>query len=189
MMNKPVTYKIFLIAIIFLTLVNLGFAISYFIIHRQHRLEAVYPRERFMEKGSRMMERGGRFMEKEIGFDEVQMKNFQNLREEFRTQISPLHKELRTLNSSLIMEATSNKPDTLECTRISRQIGDLHTEIKIITYLHMMQVAKIATPEQMKKLDAFYLEMFSAEPGQRRNHEGGQFRHRHGQRDSSQIEN
>lgn len=183
MMNKPVTYKIFLIAIIFLTLVNLGFAISYFVAHRQHLAQSEHPRER-------LFERGGRFMEKEIGFDEAQMRTFQNLRSDFRNQISPLKKELRMLNSSLIMEATSENPDTLECTRISRQIGDLHTEIKVVTYLHMMQVAKIATPNQMKKLDAFYLEMFSAEPGQRRKHEGGQYRHRHGQRDSSQqIEN
>lgn len=189
MMNKPVTYKIFLIAIIFLTLINLGFAISYFVIHRQHNIQSAYTREHHMGRGSRFMERGGRFMEKEIGFDKAQMKSFQHLREEFRTQISPLQKELRTLNSSLIMEATSDNPDTLECSRISRQIGDLHTEIKVITYLHMMQVAKIATPDQVKKLDAFYLEMFSSEPGQRRKHEGGQYRHRHGQSDSSQIGN
>lgn len=183
MMNKPVTYRVFLIAIIFLTLVNFGFAISYYVAHRQHRAQSEHPRERFME-------RRGRFMEKEIGFDEAQMRTFQNLRSEFREQISPLQMELRTLNSSLIMEATSANPDTIECTRISRQIGDLHTEIKVVTYLHMMQVAKIASPEQMKKLDAFYLEMFSAEPGQRRKHVGGQYKHRHGQRDSlQQIEN
>ncbi len=182
MMNKPVTYKIFLITIIFLTLVNLGFAISYFVIHRQHNAQSTYPRERHLG-------RGGRFMEKEIGFDEAQMRVFQNLRREFREQVSPFQKELRELNNSLIREATSANPDTVVCTRISREIGDLHTEIKVITYLHMMQVAKIATPNQMKKLDAFYLEMFSAEPGQRRKHEGGQYRHRHGQRDSSQIGN
>lgn len=181
-MNKPVTYKIFLIVIIILTLVNLGFAISFYVIHRQHRSEAINPREH-------LMERGGRFMEKEIGFDEAQLLTFQNLRSEFRERVTPLQKELRSLNSSLIMEATSDNPDTVECTRISRQIGDLHTEIKVITYQHMMQVAKIATPDQMKKLDAFYHGMFNGEAGQRWNNESRQFRHRHGKPNSPQIKN
>ncbi len=177
-MNKPLTYKIFLIVIIFLTLINLGFAISFYVIHRQHRSDAIPVRERIME-------RGGRFMEKEIGFDEAQMQEFEYLRREFRTQMKPLQQHLRNLNGMLIQEATSEKPDTLECNRISREIGDVHTEIKLVTYQHMMQVANIATNEQMKKLDAFYQQMFNHDGDQRWKHREGQFRHRHGRANDS----
>ena len=177
-MNKPKTYKIFLIAIIILTLINLGFAISFYVIQKQHRPDKYAPREG-------VMERGGRFMEKEIGFDEAQMQEFEFLRREFRAQLTPLHQELRNLNGTLIEEATSENPDTLKCKRISREIGDIHTEIKLVTYRHMMQVAKIASDEQMNKLDAFYLRVFHNDGNQPWKHRDGQFRHRHGRNDDS----
>lgn len=173
-MSKLENKRIFLLVIILLTLVNLGFVLT------------VILKGNFIGDGDTRGERRihpRHFMREEIGFSEAQMEQFKKSRIEFREQTQPLHDSLRVLNRQLVIEATSVRPDSIKCYLISRQIGDVYTEIKQITSLHMMKVSKIATPQQAAKLKALYHEMFDDDtppPGQGH---GAQFRHRQGRPD------
>ncbi|HLO92087.1 MAG TPA: hypothetical protein VK172_13060 [Lentimicrobium sp.] len=170
-MNKPDNKRIFLLIIILLTLVNLGFVLTVVLFRpsvnddRPHRLMMEHPRH---------------FMKEEIGFSDSQMETFKKYRVEFREETLPLHEKLQQLNRKLVKEATSENPDSTLCFVLSRQIGDVYTELKQVTSFHMMRVKKLATPEQTEKLTKFYDEMFQNDippPGQGR---GARFRHRQG---------
>lgn len=145
--------RVFLIVMILLTLVNLGFVITVFVMHNRDDGNI----------GERRMMRHRHFMMEEVGFTNDQMKQFREYRREFRDETMPLHIKLRELNRALVMEATSIDPDTLKCFTLSRQIGDVHTELKQLTSLHMMHVRNVAKPDQVDKLHELYLEMFDGD--------------------------
>jgi hypothetical protein len=132
-----------------LTLVNIGFVIA---VVRMSRVDQTENRE--------MPRRGPRFMESEIGFNTEQMEAFRQSRKEFRQQMHPIFMELRELNRQLVVEATSEKPDSANAARLSRTIGDKHREIKEITYRHFEEVSRGASAEQKEKLRQFYFNMF-----------------------------
>lgn len=160
--------KLFLVVIILLTVLNLAFVITVGWMLNKHETQ-----EQTSHMG--MMEKRDRFMEHEIGFNEKQSKLFHQSRMHFRDRVDPLRQQLFQLNHRMIMEATSANPDTALCQQLCIQIGDIHTLIKQSTYRHMMEVRAISTPEQIKKLNRFYLEMFNSgtEHGDQSMHKGG----------------
>lgn len=165
--------RIFLAIIIILTLINMGFVASVFLMQRQSKARIDgYPRG--------IIERPGHFMKNEVGFSEEQMNVFHSSRQEFRAQMEPLHRQLRELKQQLVAEATSENPDTARCYMISEKIGQINAELNRETSLHLMKVSTIATPEQSDKLKEFYIHMFNSGSGEDQGR-GRQFRHR-GQR-------
>jgi len=146
--------RLFLIVILLLTVLNLAFVFTVGLMLNKHEIK-----EQTSHMG--MMGKRDHFMVREIGFNEKQNKLFHQSRMHFRDNVDPLRKQLHQLNSRMIMEATSANPDTALCQHLCIQIGDIHTLIKQCTYRHMMEVRAISTPEQMKKLNSFYLEMFN----------------------------
>lgn len=164
-MKKISNQRVFMIVMILLTLINLGFVITVFVMHFT------------VNENGDNKNRHRHFMMEEVGFTDDQMKQFREYRHEFRDETVPLHKKLQQLNRALVMEATSEKPDTTRCYYLSKQIGDVHVELKHLTSLHMMKVREIANPGQVEKLHTLYLEMFDGEFPQAG---GRQFRHRGG---------
>ncbi len=141
--------RVFLFIMVLLTLVNIGFVIA---VVRMSRVDQTENRE--------MPGRGPRFMESEIGFNTEQMEVFRQSRKDFRQQMHPIFMELRELNRQLVVEATSEVPDSANAARLSRMIGDKHREIKEITYRHFEEVSRGASVEQKEKLRQFYFNMF-----------------------------
>ena len=144
--------RVFLFIMLLLTLVNIGFVVTVIMESRNQ------PKTEFQHRKN--TGKGNRFMESEIGFSSQQMEVFQRSRKEFRQEMSPIFGELRDLNKQLVIEATSNEPDSLNAARLTRLIGDKHREIKQITYKHFEEVSKGATPEQKMKLREFYFNLF-----------------------------
>lgn len=161
-MERLKSKKLFLAIILFLTLINLGFVITVLLVHHQERSEHF--------NVQKVNERRGRLLEKELGFNQNQIQSFHAARDEFRKKTEPLKSELRQLNRDLIVEATSVKPDTAKCNRISLRIGEVHTQIKHMTYIHLINVSKIATPQQSGKMSEFFLKILNEAPSH--NHHG-----------------
>lgn len=165
--------KVFLYIMVLITIINLAFVIAAVIIVRQQNTK---PRA----GNNEMVERRGGFMARELGFDDNQLQTFHQSRSALREKIRPLRNELHKLNRSLIIEATSENPDTVKCNKLSAQIGNMHTRIKQATYMHIMEVSDIATPEQLENLNDFYLNMFRDDQAFERRGQGKQFRARRG---------
>ncbi len=163
--------RVFLYVMVLITLLNLGFLIAVVIIVNKQDFQASPVK-------NNLIERRGRFMENELGFDENQLETFHQSRVELRQKVSPLRNELRRLNNLLIVESTSDNPDTAKCSQLTRQIGNLHTEIKQVTTKHIMEVSNIATTDQKLKLQHFYLDVFQYDQPGRRQGKGKQHRFR-----------
>lgn len=163
--------QVFLYVMVLITLLNLGFLIAVVVIVNKHHLQPIPVKQELVGKH-------GRFMESELGFDENQLESFHQSRLMLREEIKPLRNELRRLNSLLIVEATTENPDTSKCFHLTQQIGDLHSEIKQLTTKHIIEVSNIATPDQMQKLQHFYMEVFQDDQPGRRQGKGKQHRFR-----------
>lgn len=162
--------RIFLAVMILLTLINMGFVISVIVMQRQSGKNSDgYSRS--------IIERPGHFMMEEVGFTDGQMKEFHTMRQEFRSQMEPLHHELRELKGELLYEATAENPDTARCNILSGRIGNIHSKINQNTAIHLMKVSRIATPDQSAKLKEFYENMFNSNPDHNPG-AGRKFRHR-----------
>lgn len=188
-MRKLNNRKVFIFGLIILTLANLGFVISVFFmrqdINEDQELNTMrYPRH---------------FMHEEIGFSDEQLQQFHALRQEYREMTVPIHREIRKLNHELVVESTIENPDSMHCNAISRQIGDLHAQLKMITSMHLTKVRSIAHPDQIEKLQEMYLGIFNADgygPGRGNGNgkgngsgsgNGMRRQHRHGQKDNQII--
>lgn len=169
-MKKFNNQKILLFALVILTLINLGFVISVFVIRQDIDESRDLPRRGYQRH----------FMITEIGFDEEQMTRFQEFRHEYRETTVPIHRKIRKLNHELVMVSTAAKPDTAYCGELSRQIGDLHAELKMLTSMHLMKVRSIARPEQLEKLSEMYLGIFNADDQGNGPGNGMGRQHRHG---------
>lgn len=163
--------RVFLYVMALVTLLNLGFLIAVLLIVTKNDDEPTFIKQE-------LVGRHGRFMESELGFDENQLQTFHQSRMLLREQIMPLRNELRQLNSSLIVEATSENPDIEKCNKLAQQIGELQTEIKQVTVKHIIDVSNIATPDQMQQLKHFYLDMFQDDRPDQRPGQGKQHRMR-----------
>ena len=165
---KTGSKKTFMIIIVLLTLMNIGFVVTVISIWNKQR--------NITETEMRNPPRHGRFMKEEIGFNEAQMDNFKKSRKEFRETVRPIQMELRKLNHDLMTESLSDNPDTSKCNNLSMIIGQKNTEVKQAISRHMIEVSNTATPDQREKLRKFYFSMFSNGPIEER--PGRQFRHR-----------
>lgn len=165
------TRRVFLYVMILITLLNLGFLIAVVVIVNKQDLQPLPVKRELTEKR-------GRFMASELGFNESQLETFHQSRLVLREEIKPLRNELRRLNSLLIVEATSENPDTSKCFQLTEQIGDLHSEIKQVTTKHIIDVSNIATPDQRQKLQQFYMKVFQDDQPGRRQGKGQQHRFR-----------
>jgi Spy/CpxP family protein refolding chaperone len=165
--------KVFLYIMVLITIINMGFVIAAVVIVRKNNVKSP-------EDKKEMFERRGRFMASELGFDEHQLEYFHKSRAQLREKIKPLRRELHNLNRTLIIEATSENPDRAKCNDLAQQIGSIHTRIKEATFMHIMEVSDIATPEQVRQLNEFYLSMFSDDHAFERKGPGKQYRARKG---------
>lgn len=155
---------------IVLTLVNIGFVTTVITIWKKQRDN--------IANQQNLTERHAGFMLREIGFDEEQLNNFKQSRNELKEFIRPINMELRKLNNELIKEAVSDHPDTARCNQLSKLIGIRNGELRQAISAHLIQVSKSATPDQREELRKFYLDMFRAGPMDQR--PGRQFRYRGG---------
>ena len=124
------------------------------------------------------------FMMREIGFDEDQWQLVGDSKRTLRGEVSPLLLELRQLNADLADEVMQENPDTVKLNALCAEIGNLHAQMKLETTQHMLDIKRIASPEQNEKLKDFYQEMLTRGDGQQG--EGMGRRHRRGWRNASE---
>ena len=109
-------------------------------------------------------QRGMHFKD-ELGLTDEQFQEFQQLRRTYNPIVRRMMLNMRSKRVELLDELSKENPDTIILNKISRDIGDMHTEMKIATNSYFIKMKHICTPEQQLKL----IDVFKSMLGQQGN--------------------
>lgn len=107
-----------------------------------------------------------KFLKDELKLNEEQFQIFREAGKKYFRQNREIAQKLDDKRLEFINELTSNQPDDIMLDKISREIGELHYELKKNTIDHYFDLKKICNPEQQKTMDKLFMQMIQKE-GQR----------------------
>lgn len=90
----------------------------------------------------------GKFMAKQLELTQEQMKEFDNLRDEFHKELTVLIDESKLLSREIMEEITSENPDINKLNTLSKKFGEGQKTQKEMMIKHLLEVRSKCTPSQ-----------------------------------------
>jgi Spy/CpxP family protein refolding chaperone len=103
----------------------------------------------------------GRYFRDQLNLGSEQMDKFRKINPVFRPKARSITIELAQKRNQMLIEMSAAKSDTLRLNALSDSIGQLHSNLKKITFQYYLEIKSICNPEQQKKLEQLFGEMFT----------------------------
>ena len=100
------------------------------------------------------------FLKAELGWNEAQLAEFEQLRSTHHDKARVINEELRGLKQSMFEKVVNDTPDE-QIDEITTQIGTKQAELDRLTYLHFRDVRDICEGDQKAKFDQLWQEIKS----------------------------
>jgi Spy/CpxP family protein refolding chaperone len=107
--------------------------------------------------------RFGMFFREQLNLNEEQHAQFREFRQQYHPHVHGLTNNMREKRMELLTELSKEHPDTLILNNISKEIGDMHTMLKIATNEYFLNMKSVCTPEQQTKLTEIFRTMLNKE--------------------------
>jgi hypothetical protein len=127
----------------------------------------------------------GRYFRDELNMSNAQMEKFKVINPAFRPKARFITIELAEKRKQMLVEMATAKSDTSRLNALSDSIGQLHSELKRITYRYYLEIKDICNSEQQVKLEKIFGEMFSNDTPIGSSGKGGPRGWQHGRRFSN----
>jgi|WetSurMetagenome_2_1015567.scaffolds.fasta_scaffold04153_11 hypothetical protein len=124
----------------------------------------------------------GRYFRDQLNLSNEQMKSFVSFNPAFRQRARNINIDLENLRNKMLTELAAKKPDIDRLNLLSDSIGYQHISLKKLTYNYYLDIKKICNPDQQKKLEQLFREMFKSDTQIGHNGMGGQGGRRFGKR-------
>jgi periplasmic protein CpxP/Spy len=136
--------KIYVLLIGILLLSNLAL-VAFFVFNRPEKKEV-----RKEKPGSFMKEA----LKSEVGFDDQQMTQFEQMSGEHKQQMRPLFEDIGKTKENFYRLLT--QPGTADSllNNSAREIGDKQKHIDLKIFMHFQNIRQLCTPEQQPKFDS-----------------------------------
>ena len=123
----------------------------------------------------------GRYFRDQLNLNSEQMDKFKKMNPVFRPKARGITIELAEKRKQMLVEMSAANSDTTRLNALSDSIGQLHSDLKKITYRYYMEIKSICDAEQQRKLEQLFGEMFTNDsqlgnPGNGGQRGGGQGR-------------
>lgn len=105
----------------------------------------------------------GRYFRDNLQFDDTQMQYFRVANHAFRPAAFMITREIDSLKTVMFTELQKEQPDTATLNMLSTKIGDLHGDLKNITYKFYVAIKQVSTEQQKQKLKALFQSLFITE--------------------------
>jgi len=115
------------------------------------------------------------YIRQRLSLDEKQFGRYQELMEKTRGEQRTIAMELAEKRNQMMQELTREDPDSLKLENLAKEIGQLHTRLKMNTMDHFRQLRSICRPEQRDALNRLMINMSKHgphQPGHNRPHGG-----------------
>lgn len=171
-MNKQ-TKKILLSAfVIALVIINLS-SLSTIYYHKKIRDKKI---EEYKDKREQIHVGGmHRFIKEELNLDSLQFEQFREAYYKNMKETRNIAEKLNIYRHNMLSEIAKINPNQDKLDEISRNIGDLHYELKKLSISHFMELKDICNEEQQENLQKLFMHMMEDQDGNRnkmRNREG-----------------
>ena len=143
--------KIILIALITLTILNIGVMGVMVNLYLQSKQKMQFKKECIQRPPK---------LDQLLEFDELQKEQFQNLRNIHKSAVRPLRKQTFVLRESLLGEITSPNPDTLMIQQLNRELGSIHIQMQDLLAKHLISVRAICNENQYRSFDTTIARFF-----------------------------
>ncbi len=103
----------------------------------------------------------GRYFRDKLNLNRAQMDKFWNMNQVFRPKAKEITIELSEKRKLMLVEMAALKSDTIRLNALSDSIGRLHGDLKKVTYRYYLDIKNLCDPEQQRKLEQLFGEMFA----------------------------
>jgi hypothetical protein len=103
----------------------------------------------------------GRYFRDQLNLSREQMDKFIRINPVFRRQAHEITVELALKRKLMLVEMSAVQSDTLRLDLLSDSIGQLHSNLKKVTYRYYLDIKTICDPEQQRKLEQIFGEIFT----------------------------
>ena len=100
----------------------------------------------------------GRFFRDELNLTKEQHQQFRKLRQKFHVEANVKTAKMQVKRNEIMLELGKEKSDTIYLNGLAKDIGDLHEELKHLTFDYYLDMKSICDEEQKGKL----FQVFSA---------------------------
>ncbi len=105
----------------------------------------------------------GRFVRDKLGFDNEQLDAFREANHGFRPIARQVIFQIDSLKEQMFTELRKQTSDTVMLAAFSKQIGDLHGELKHRTFEYYLNLKAICTMKQLPALEQIFAPLFNNE--------------------------
>lgn len=155
-MAKRNTYRILIWAVVILFASNLSMGISFLYHKQQDKIFMKQLEETAIEVPS---ERRTRFFRDQLNLDRDQLENFRELNREFNRTAWQITHRLEDYRVEMVRELGKENPNQKTLDSISKNIGELHTNLKEETIDYYLQMKEACTEQQQIKLNEIFISM------------------------------
>lgn len=99
----------------------------------------------------------------ELNLDKEQHSVFRDLNRTFNQTANHIYRDLSHQRLALVNEMGRTNPDSSRLQKISIDIGDLHTELKMLTTNFYMGLKEVCSPEQQNQLFNMFRNLLNTE--------------------------
>jgi hypothetical protein len=103
------------------------------------------------------------YFRNELKLSDEQFNAFKNINREYAVKTRNKSDELNNYRHLLIDEIANKDPNLKNIDSISRQIGNLHYELKLLTSDHFLGLKEICNEEQQEVLKKLFIRMISVQ--------------------------
>ena len=150
---KPFTQNRFLVSLVaILLLANFALLFYFFVIKKPDHPGPKSPRQ------------VSEFVQKELGFDSVQVKKFQELRDQHKEAVKPLIEEMQKLKDSLYSQLQKTTTSDSTINFLANKLGEKQKQWELMIFHHFQDVRAICTDSQLPKFDSLVHKMINRGP-------------------------
>ena len=167
-------YRILTGVIIILIATNLSMGIS-FLYHRQQDKKIV---EQQQEASVEVpAQQRTRFFREQLNLRPDQVEIFRELNRNFNQTAWQINHSLERLRIEMVNEMGRREPDEARLKEVSRDIGELHTQLKDETIKYYLAMKEVCTEEQQARLNQLFISILQSNEDVRLPQRGRRFRH------------
>lgn len=105
--------------------------------------------------------RFGRFFRDELNLNYEQHQQFRNFRRKFHKNANILKNQMQTKRNEMIFQLGKEKSDTAYLHELAKEIGNLHEELKHLTFEYYLNMKSVCDKEQKEKLHRIFKVMIN----------------------------
>ena len=155
-MVKTTTYRTLIWVIVILVATNLSMGIT-FLFHKQQDLKATKQvQEIAIEVPT---EQRTRFFREQLNLTTDQVDQFRELNRNFNHTAREISLQLESLRAGMVDEMGKPEADKQRLDEITKEIGELHTQLKNVTIDYYMGMKTACNEEQKEKLNEIFRSM------------------------------